>query len=136
MKKSLPVFLTTGLTVLAVSALALQLFAAAAAAPAPIGSIRPAGKLKPADLPALTKISFADAAKAAVAAVPGSIIAGELEIEDGNLQYSFQVVGADKAVTEVEIDAGNGKVLATDKEEAEDEDKPAASAPAAHGAGK
>jgi uncharacterized membrane protein YkoI len=44
------------------------------------------------------------------------VILGELEVEDGNLQYSFDIVGADKSVTEVEIDAGDGKVLATDKD--------------------
>jgi hypothetical protein len=84
-----------------------------------VGSIRPVGKVKPADLPGLAKISFDDArraALAALAAVPGAVILGELEVEDGNLQYSFDIVGADKRVTEVEIDAGDGKVLATDKD--------------------
>jgi uncharacterized membrane protein YkoI len=85
--------------------------------PALVGSIRPAGKVKPADLPALAKISFDDARRATLAAVPGAVILGELEVEDGNLQYSFDIVGADKSLTEVEIDAGDGKVLATDKEE-------------------
>ncbi|MEI6862323.1 MAG: PepSY domain-containing protein [Verrucomicrobiota bacterium] len=87
-------------------------------APAVVGSIRPIGKVKPADLPALAKISFDDARRAALAAVPGAVILGELEVEDGNLQYSFDIVGTDKSVTEVEIDAGDGKVLATDKDEA------------------
>ena len=40
------------------------------------------------------------------------------KVEDGCLQYSFEIVGADKSITEVEIDAGDGKVLDTDKEEA------------------
>lgn len=85
--------------------------------PAIVGSIRPAGKVNPADLPGLAKISFDDARRAALAAVPGAVILGELEVEDGNLQYSFDIVGADKSITEVEIDAGDGKVLATDKDE-------------------
>lgn len=94
--------------------------------PAPIGSIRPAGKVAKADLPGLTKISFADALKVATTTVPGSVITGELEVEDGNLQYSFDVVGVDKKVTEVEIDAGNGKVLSAeiDDDEDDDDDKP------------
>lgn len=79
-------------------------------------SIQPAGKVKPADLPALAKISFDDALKAARAAAPGSVIKAELAVEDGNLVYSFEIVGADKTVTEVEIDAGNGKVLDIDKD--------------------
>jgi uncharacterized membrane protein YkoI len=39
-----------------------------------------------------------------------------LEVEDGSLQYSFAIVGADKKVTEVEIDAGDGKVLNIDQD--------------------
>jgi uncharacterized membrane protein YkoI len=80
-----------------------------------VGSIRPEGKPGPAALAALAKIPLATALKAALAAVPGSVIKAELEVEDGNLQYSFEIVGADKKVTEVEIDAGNGKVLDIDK---------------------
>ena len=80
------------------------------------GSIRPSGEVKPADLPALAIISFDQALKAAVAASPGSVIKAELEVENGNLMYSFEIVGADKKVTEVEIDAGNGKVLDIDND--------------------
>ena len=101
----------------AIAFAACHVLSAKEKAPAVIGSIRPAGKVKPADLPALAKISFDDARRAALAAVPGAVILGELEVEDGNLQYSFDIVGADKSVTEVEIDAGDGKVLATDKDE-------------------
>jgi uncharacterized membrane protein YkoI len=79
-------------------------------------SIRPEGKVKKVDLPALAKISFEDALKAALAAFPGSVIKAELEVEEGGLQYSFDIVGADKKVTEVEIDAGNGKVLDIDQD--------------------
>ena len=88
-----------------------------------IGSIRPKGEVKPADLPGLAKITFDVALKAARAAVPGTVIMAELEVEDGNLMYSFRIVGKDKSITEVEIDAGNGKVLNIDKEEAEEDDK-------------
>jgi uncharacterized membrane protein YkoI len=90
---------------------------------APQGSIRPAGKVKPADLPALAKISFESALKAALTAVPGHVIKAELEVEDGNLMYSFEIVGADKAITEVEIDAGDGKVLGTEDESKERPEK-------------
>ena len=82
---------------------------------APAGSIRPKGELKAPEMVALAKISFTDALKAALAAAPGAVVKAELEVEDGNLQYSFEIVGADKKTTEVEIDAGNGKVLDIDK---------------------
>jgi uncharacterized membrane protein YkoI len=87
------------------------------------GSIRPAGKIKPADLPTLARISFDEALKAALIAAPGKIIKAELEIEDGNLMYSFEIVGAGKAITEVEIDAGNGKVLGTDEGDPEEREE-------------
>lgn len=77
-------------------------------------SIQPKGKIAKVDLPALAKISFADACKAAETAGKGSAIKGELEVEDGNLMYFFDVVTADKKVLEVEIDAGDGKVLDID----------------------
>lgn len=79
-----------------------------------VASIRPQGEVKSADLPGLAKISFDAALRAALAAAPGSVIKAELEVEDGNLMYSFEIVGANKKVTEVEIDAGNGKVLDID----------------------
>ena len=119
MKTLLRFAITAGLFALAVS------FASAAENSAPKGSIRPKGDLKPAEMVALAKISFADALKAALVAAPGNVVKAELEVEDGNLQFSFEIVGADKKSTEVEIDAGNGKVLAVDKEEEEKEDKPA-----------
>ncbi len=90
---------------------------------APIGSIRPAGQVAPANLPALAKISFQDALRAALAKAPGSVIKAELEVEDGNLMYSFEIVSADRKITEVEIDAGNGKVLNTENEDGEKEAK-------------
>lgn len=83
------------------------------------GSIHPQGQVKPADLPSLAKITFQDALDRALAKVPGRVIKAELEVEDGCLMYSFEIVGADKKITEVEIDAGNGKVLDTEDESAE-----------------
>ena len=90
--------------------------------PAPKGSIRPTGEVKPTDLPALAKISFQQALAIALKTAPGGVIKAELEVEDGNLMYSFEIVGSDKMITEVEIDAGNGQVLATDQETGEKED--------------
>lgn len=87
------------------------------------GSIQPQGEVKPANLPDLAKISFDAALKIARTTAPGSVIKAELEVERGTLMYSFQIVGKDKTITEIEIDAGNGKVLQTEKEENEAEDQ-------------
>jgi uncharacterized membrane protein YkoI len=81
-----------------------------------VGSIRPTGDVKAADLPALAKISFDATLQAALTAVPGSVVKAELEVEDGNLQYSFEIINAKKKKVEVEIDAGNGKVLDVDED--------------------
>jgi uncharacterized membrane protein YkoI len=90
---------------------------------APKGSIHPTGDPKAAELVALAKISFCDALKTALATVPGGVTKADLEVEDGCLMYSFEIVGADKKSKEVEIDAGNGNVLATEDMENEKEDK-------------
>ena len=119
MNKLLRLFLTA----LSAAALTLGSLACAADKEAPKGSIRPAGEVKPADLPGLAKITFQQAVAAALKASPGSIIQAELEVEGGNLMYSFRIVGANKKITEVEIDAGNGKVLDTENEEDEKDDK-------------
>ena len=78
------------------------------------GSIQLAARPKPFELPALAKISFEQALKTALAAAPGKIVKAELEVEDGCLMYSFEIVTAPKTVTEVEIDAGTGAVLGVD----------------------
>jgi len=80
------------------------------------GSIRVAAPPARADLPALAKISFDQALKAAQAAAPGRILKAELEVEGGCLMYSFEIVTPRHTVVEVEIDAGNGAVLGLDKD--------------------
>jgi hypothetical protein len=90
---------------------------------APPRSVHSKGELAPANMPALAKIDFQQALAAALAAAPGSVIQAALEVEDGMLMYSFEIVGADKTITEVEIDSGTGKVLATDKESGEKKDE-------------
>ncbi|HTQ30901.1 MAG TPA: PepSY domain-containing protein [Opitutaceae bacterium] len=85
----------------------------------PRGSIRPKGKPTATERAALAKISFQDAYAAAVAAVPGQVTYGELEVEDGNLQYDFEIITPSKKVIDVSIDAGNGRVL--DVDEGDDE---------------
>ena len=79
-----------------------------------VASIRPSGHPHPAELPALAKITFQQALDAALAAVPGNVIKAELEVEDANLMYSFEILNSKNKVLEVEIDAGDGKVLDVD----------------------
>ncbi|QYM79651.1 PepSY domain-containing protein [Horticoccus luteus] len=80
------------------------------------GTIQVTDSPRRVDLPARAKISFERALTAALAAAPGHVIKGELEVEDGCLMYSFEVVTPQHTVVEVEIDAGNGAVLDIDRD--------------------
>jgi len=72
---------------------------------------------KKSDLIAMAKVKPEEAKKIAQAEVKGTkILKGGIETEDGCLIYSYHVAHADKSSTEVFIDAGNGKVLGTEKE--------------------
>jgi hypothetical protein len=84
----------------------------------PACSIRPPKNLPASELPALAKISRADAEKNARAALKTtkavSLVSSELEVEKGCLLWSFDLrVPNRQGVREVWIDAGNGKVLAS-----------------------
>jgi uncharacterized membrane protein YkoI len=121
MKTSLPPFASAGLLC---AALALAVPASAGDEGKPekketasiSASIRVNHAVKPAELPALAKITFAQALTTALARVPGGVIKAELEVEDGNLMYSFEIVDARRKILEVEIDAGTGKVLDVDED--------------------
>ena len=73
---------------------------------------------KKADLMAMAKVKSDEAKKIALDTTKGSsIVKGGIETEDGCLVYSYHVKNASgKGQTEVFIDAGNGKVLKTEKE--------------------
>jgi uncharacterized membrane protein YkoI len=73
-----------------------------------------------ADFPALAKITLDQAVQKALDAVPGRVLKTGLEKEHGFLVYGVEVVTADKTIMEVKVDAGSGKVLATERDE-EDE---------------
>jgi uncharacterized membrane protein YkoI len=77
-----------------------------------------------------TKITKAEAAKIALARVPnGTIKESELEKEKGKLIWSFDVATpGTKNITEVNVDAITGEIVAVDietpeKEKAEDDKK-------------
>jgi uncharacterized membrane protein YkoI len=86
-------------------------------------SIHPKKGAKKDELAAMAKISQDDAQKAALASLKDSSKAtvkeGELEAEHGCLIYSFDVAIQGKSgVQEIEVDAGNGKVLSNKHESA------------------
>lgn len=86
-------------------------------------SIHPKKGTADSALPAMTRVSMADAEKTAVASLkvaPGSAVPkGELEVEHGCLIYSFDVSLTGKSgVEEVAVDAGTGKVLSRKHESA------------------
>lgn len=95
------------------AALLISLGASAAGLPC---SIHPKKGIADADLPALAKITQADAESTALKAVnisSASVSNGELEEEGGCLIYSFDIkIPGKKSIIEVAVDAGTGKVLA------------------------
>jgi hypothetical protein len=80
-----------------------------------------------ASLMAQAKISKETAQATAFAKVPnGTIKEGELEKENGHLQWSFDMATPDsKDTTEVNVDAITGEVISVAKESASDESKEA-----------
>lgn len=63
-------------------------------------------------LQAIAKVTRADAEKAALAAVPGTVTSSTLGDENGWVIFEVTVKDAKGASTEVKVDAGNGRVLA------------------------
>jgi hypothetical protein len=70
------------------------------------------------ELLAQAKVKPAEAQKIALDAAKGTkVVKGGIETEDGCLVYSFHVkADGDKGQTEVFVDAGDGKVLGSEKE--------------------
>jgi hypothetical protein len=83
---------------------------------------------KSGNLPDEAKISKETAQETALAKVPGGVIKdGELEKENGKLQWSFDVAAPDSnGIIEVNVDAVSGAVISADKETAADAAKEAA----------
>lgn len=83
---------------------------------------------KQAKLTAEAKVSRADAEKIALAKVPnGTIKEGEIEKEHGKLIWSFDLTTPETAdLTEVNVDAMTGEVMAIEKESAQSESKQSA----------
>ena len=89
-------------------------------------SIHPAKGLSDMQLGNLAKLSQADAEKIAVAKIQGkdavSVASGELEAEHRCLIWSFDLRVAGKSgIQEVQVDAGDGKILSVKHESASQE---------------
>ncbi len=78
-------------------------------------SIHPKAGIADADLPALAKVTKADAERTALKAVnvpAASVSSSELESEGGCLIYTFDIKLPGKtSIVEVAVDAGTGKLL-------------------------
>ena len=73
-----------------------------------------------ASLQELANIDQAAAEKAALEAVPGTVLETELEA-DGYVVYDVEVAGDDGKTHDLEVDAGNGEILDQGLEEDVDE---------------
>lgn len=64
------------------------------------------------------KITMEQARTIALKKAPGTVKSAELENEHGKLIYSFDIATSATAITEVNVDALNGKIVAVQKENA------------------
>ena len=64
------------------------------------------------------KITMAEARATALKKAPGKVTSEELENEHGKLIYSFDIATSKSGVTEVNVDAINGKIVAVQHENA------------------
>jgi uncharacterized membrane protein YkoI len=113
----------TIIATLAAAVLATGLATNAVAAEKPGKADRKAAQQ--AKLEAKAKVSRADAEKIALAKVPGGTVKEcELEKEKGKLIWSFDIeTPGSQDLTEVQVDAKTGKVIAVEKETPADQKK-------------
>jgi uncharacterized membrane protein YkoI len=88
-----------------------------------IGCASEKGEESEAQLMSQAKVTRADAERTALAKVPGGTVkSGELEKEKGKLIWSFDIATAGTTdMTEVNVDAITGNVIAVEKETAKQE---------------
>ena len=103
---------------IAAAALLVSLVASAGDQPC---SIHAKKSMSKDEITAMAKWSQADALAAALKSLnttpdKATVQKSELEVEDGCLVYSFDiaVAGESKGKHEIEVDAGNGRILSTD----------------------
>ncbi len=113
------------------SGLAIATIVAGPVSAGPMCSIHPAKGLSDSQLSTLAKVSRTEAEKIALARVKSkaavSLTSAELEAEDGCLLWSFDLkVAGESGVQEVQVDAGDGKILSVRHETARQESAEAA----------
>ncbi len=103
---------------IAATALLVSLVASAGDQPC---SIHAKKSMSKSERTAMAKWSEADARAAALKSLnvtpdQATVKKAELEVEDGCLVYSYDIVvaGESKGKHEIEVDAGNGRILSTD----------------------
>ena len=69
-----------------------------------------------AGLAQMAKIPMNSAIDSALKLVPGKVLRAELENENGYLVYGVEIGKADQQIVDVKVDAGNGRILRTDKD--------------------
>lgn len=70
------------------------------------------------------KITSSEAARIATTARPGTVVKTKLDDENGYLVWEVEMIGPKGKETKLMIDAGNGRLLAAERDnEDEDEDK-------------
>ncbi len=80
------------------------------------GSI-PVGTHSESQLKGLAKITPARAVQAALARVKGQVLKVELENENGFLVYGVEIRRPDRSTVDLKVDAGNGRVLAMERDD-------------------
>ena len=75
------------------------------------------------DLIRLSSISFTEVAGIAHAVVPGRIVEAKLDEENSYLVWEVTIIGTQGHKVELKIDAGNGKLLAAQTDENEDDNE-------------
>jgi len=69
----------------------------------------------------MAKIPMNSAINAALKQIPGKVLRAELENENGYLVYGVEIVKADQQIVDVKVDAGNGRILRTDRDKQDTE---------------
>ncbi len=68
------------------------------------------------------RITSSGAARIATTALPGKVVKTEMEDENGYLIWEVEVIGSKGKETKLKIDAGNGYLLAAEKDDGKDAD--------------
>jgi uncharacterized membrane protein YkoI len=82
-----------------------------------VSSIKVSAKIPRLEWVKLAKLSATEAIRLALVDVPGVVVALKLEVDDGSLIYKVKVVGDDRRIIELELDAGIGAILEREEDD-------------------